>query len=111
MIVYLSWTNNTKAIAEIIQKYVGGDLATVELQTPYPENYTQTVDQVAKENASGYLPLLKTKIADIEKYDVIFFGFPTLGHAAASSTRCTGTIHSGEDSQSKYRNRMEQRRI
>ncbi|MBK0368683.1 flavodoxin [Flavobacterium agrisoli] len=79
LIVYLSRTNNTKAIAEMIQKYVDGDLAAVELQTPYPENYTQTVDQVAKENAAGYLPPLKTKIADIEKYDVIFFGFPTWG--------------------------------
>jgi flavodoxin len=79
LIVYLSRTNNTKAIAEIIQKYVGGDLAAIGLQTPYPENYAQTVDQVAKENASGYLPPLKTKIADIEKYDVVFFGFPTWG--------------------------------
>ena len=77
LIVYVSRTNNTKAIAEIIQKNVGGKLVALELQKPYPENYQQTVHQVVKENESGYLPPLKTKIDSIEKYDVVFLGFPT----------------------------------
>ena len=50
LIVYLSRTNNTKAIAEIIHKNVGGKLVALELQTPYPENYQATVQQVVKEN-------------------------------------------------------------
>ena len=79
LIVYLSRTKNTKAIAEIIQKNVGGDLLTIELEEPYPEDYQTTVDQVAKENETGYLPPLKTKIENIESYDVIFIGFPTWG--------------------------------
>jgi flavodoxin len=77
LIVYLSRTNNTKAIAEIIQKNVGGKLIALELQKPYPENYKATVQQVVDENASGYLPPLKTTIDSIEKYDIIFVGFPT----------------------------------
>lgn len=77
LIVYVSRTNNTKAIAEIIQKNVGGKLIALELQKPYPENYQQTVHQVVKENKSGYLPPLKTKIDSIETYDVVFVGFPT----------------------------------
>jgi flavodoxin len=77
LIVYLSRTNNTKAIAEIIHKNVGGKLVLLELQKPYPENYKATVQQVVKENETGYLPPLKTKIDSIEKYDVVFVGFPT----------------------------------
>ena len=77
LIVYLSRTNNTKAIAEIIQKNVGGNLTALELEKSYPENYKQTVQQVVDENASGYLPPLKTKIDSIGKYDVVFIGFPT----------------------------------
>lgn len=77
IIIYLSRTKNTKAIAEIIQKKVGGKLVALELEKPYPENYQAIVDQVAKENSSGYLPPLKTKIDSIEKYDIIFLGFPT----------------------------------
>src|SRR6478672_3725653 len=77
LIVYLSRTNNTKAIAEIIQRNVGGTLVALELEKPYPENYHETVQQVVKENETGYLPPLKTKIDSIEKYDFVFIGFPT----------------------------------
>jgi flavodoxin len=77
LIVYLSRTNNTKAVAEMIQKKVGGKLVALELEKPYPENYQATVQQVVKENETGYLPRLKTKIDSIEKYDVLFVGFPT----------------------------------
>ena len=79
LIVYLSRTNNTKAVAEMIQKNTGGTLVALELAKPYPENYKATVDQVANENETDYLPPLKTKIQDIEKYDVVFVGFPTWG--------------------------------
>jgi flavodoxin len=79
LIVYLSRTKNTKAIAEIIHENVGGTIAALELQNPYPEDYKQIVDQVAKENESGFLPPLKTKIDNIQQYDLVFAGFPTWG--------------------------------
>lgn len=78
LIVYLSRTNNTKAVAEMIQKEVGGDLVGVELVHPYPKNYDAIVKQVAEENESGFLPPLKTKVG-MDKYDTIFLGFPTWG--------------------------------
>ena len=77
LIVYLSRTKNTMAIAEIIQRNVGGTLIAIELEKPYPENYQQTVQQVVKENETGYLPPLKTKIDSMQNYDVVFLGFPT----------------------------------
>jgi len=79
LIVYLSRTNNTKTVAQIIQKKVGGKLVALELVTPYPENYKKIVDQVANENSTGFLPPLKTKIDSIEQYEVIYLGFPTWG--------------------------------
>lgn len=79
LIVYLSRTNNTKALADMIHKEVGGKLVELELENPYPENYRAIVAQVAKENESGFLPPLKTKITDLDQYDVVFLGFPTWG--------------------------------
>ena len=79
LIVYLSRTNNTKAIAEIIHKNVGGKLVALELEKPYPQNYQAIVQQVVNENETSYLPPLKTKIDSIEKYDVVFVCFPTWG--------------------------------
>lgn len=79
LIVYLTRTKNTKTVAQIIHKHIGGKLVELELQNPYPENYKAIVDQVAKENETGFLPPLKTKIDSIEKYDIVFIGFPTWG--------------------------------
>lgn len=79
LIVYLSRTNNTKAVAQIIHKEIGGDLVPVELITAYPLDYQSMVDQVARENERDYLPPLKTEIENINQYDIIFVGFPTWG--------------------------------
>lgn len=77
LIVYLSRTNNTKAIAEIIHENVGGTLIALELEKPYPENYHQTVQQVVNENETGYMPSLRTNIDSQQNYDIVFVGFPT----------------------------------
>lgn len=79
LIVYLSRTKNTKVLAEIIHRKVGGRLVGIELEKPYPAHYQTTVDQVAQENRTGYLPPLKTKIDSMDTYDVVFIGFPTWG--------------------------------
>jgi flavodoxin len=77
LIVYLTRTKNTKAIAELIQSYMGGRLVELELVTPYPEDYKTMVDEVVKENEKEFFPALKTKIDSIEKYDIVFIGAPT----------------------------------
>lgn len=78
LIVYLTRTGNTEAIAGMIQQKTGGDLISLELEKPYPKNYQATVKQVADENEREFLPPLKTKI-DVQKYQTIFLGFPTWG--------------------------------
>jgi len=52
------------------------------LQTPYPADYHATVQQVVRENETGYLPPVKRVIDKRvidgpDQYDVIFVGFPT----------------------------------
>lgn len=77
LITYLSRTNNTKAVAEIIHQHVGGTLVELELINPYPQDYQEIVAQVDQENESGFLPALKTKIENIDQYETVFIGFPT----------------------------------
>src|SRR5690348_10770039 len=79
LIVYLSRTRNTKAVAEMIQKEIGGNLVSLELLKPYPKDYNAIVDQVAKENETGYSPALKTELGSLDNYETIFIGFPTWG--------------------------------
>lgn len=77
LIVYLSRTGNTQAIAEMIHQEVGGDMVELKLETPYPEDYDKIVAQVDRENETGYLPPLKTEIENFGDYDMVFVGFPT----------------------------------
>jgi flavodoxin len=77
LIVYLSRTKNTEAVAEIINHEVGSNMVELTLQTPYPENYGAIVAQVDRENETGYLPPLKTRIENFQDYDIVFLGFPT----------------------------------
>jgi len=77
LIVYLTRTKNTQAVAQMIQKETGAEMVALELVNPYPQNNQAHVAQVVRENENGFLPPLKVKIDSIEKYDVIFVGFPT----------------------------------
>ena len=77
LILYLSRTGNTKALAEIIHNGVGGNIIGLQLKTPYLEDYQAIVAQVVRENETGYFPPLKTKIKNIQNYDTVFVGFPT----------------------------------
>lgn len=79
LIIFLSRTNNTKALAEIIHDQVGGTMVELELKNPYPEDYQAIVAQVARENETGFLPPLKTRIDNLDQIEVVFIGFPTWG--------------------------------
>ncbi|HYJ06784.1 MAG TPA: flavodoxin [Chthoniobacterales bacterium] len=77
LIVYLSRTKNTEAVARMIHGFTGGRMVAVELEIPYPDNYRAIVQQVDRENETDFLPPLKTKIEEIGKYQTVFVGFPT----------------------------------
>lgn len=77
LVLYLSRTKNTKAIAEMIHKRVGGDLVALELASPYPDDFWEAVRRVHRENDLNTLPHLKTTFTDIRQYDTVFVGFPT----------------------------------
>ena len=79
LIVYLSRSHNTEAVAKMIAAETDGELVAIELEKPYPDNYRATVGQVQRENESGYLPPLKTHIDHLAQYERIFAGFPTWG--------------------------------
>jgi flavodoxin len=77
LIVYLSRTKNTEAVARMIHGFTGGRMVAVELEKPYPRDYSAIVQQVDRENETGFLPPIKTKIEDIGNYQTVFVGFPT----------------------------------
>ena len=59
LILYYSYGGNTKRIAEMIQKEIGGDIVRMDTVVSYDGDYDTVVNQGQRENAKGYCPELK----------------------------------------------------
>lgn len=67
---------NTQYIAILIQKYTGGDLFRIEAKTPYPTEHRTLVDLAKEEQNRSARPALLHNVANLEKYDTVFLGYP-----------------------------------
>jgi flavodoxin len=76
LVAYFSRSGNTRVIANQIHESVGGDIFEIVTIVPYPSGYDEVVKQARKELDDGYRPELKTKVANVESYGVVFIGYP-----------------------------------
>ena len=76
LIVYYSYSGNTREIANQIKSASGGDIFEIIPASPYPSEYRAVVDQAKKEINAGFKPEIKGKVDKIRDYDVIFIGSP-----------------------------------
>ena len=76
LIVYYSYSGNTKQVAEAIHKIAGGDIFEIKAEGTYPQDYNEMVQQAKKEITDNFRPQLTTSIANIEKYNIVFLGSP-----------------------------------
>lgn len=84
LIVYYSISNeNTKRIAEQIQKATGADIARIETVKPYTGSYNAIVEQGQREVNRGYQPEIKPLRVNLSDYDVIAVGTPTWWYTMA----------------------------
>ncbi|WP_165072159.1 flavodoxin [Desulfovibrio sp. ZJ200] len=87
LIVFYSRSGNTRALARQLQTLTRGELVELETVQPYPEEYRALTEQARRELASGFKPPLKTKINNIQAYDVIFVGSPNWWGTVAAPVR------------------------
>lgn len=87
LVAYFSYSGNTKAVAEKIQKLTGGDILEIILENPYPTGYNEVVAQAKKEKAENFMPELKTETQDLSKYDMIFVGTPVWWYTMAAPVK------------------------
>ena len=77
LVIYFTWSGNTEALAQEIQRQTGSDIFKIETAEPYPSDYNTTVDQAREELNRGARPVLKTaKVDNLADYDFIFIGVP-----------------------------------
>ena len=78
LVVYWTWseTHNTKIVAEMLQEKTGGDLALIELVTPYPTDFGGAAQAGQRDKAQPNAPAIKALGVDVSKYDPIYVGTP-----------------------------------
>jgi flavodoxin len=76
LIVYYSWSGNTKMMANEIKSIVGGDMFEIIPAEPYPDDYMMCVEQAAREMKNNFRPKIVGTVKDFKKYDMIFVGSP-----------------------------------
>ena len=75
LVAYFSWSGNTRNLAHQVQELTGGDLFEIETVKAYPEKYRCT-EYAKKEKEADARPALKSKVKDMDAYDVVYVGFP-----------------------------------
>jgi flavodoxin len=73
---YFSHSGNTREIAHLIHEGIGGDIFEIISVDPYPGDYQEVVELARKELSRDYRPRLKTKVENMDLYNVVFIGYP-----------------------------------
>ncbi|MDR1367291.1 MAG: flavodoxin [Candidatus Accumulibacter sp.] len=76
LVLYYSWSGNTKIIATQISQKVGGDMVELDLVKPYSRNYNTCTDEAKRDQEQNARPELKTTLPNLAQYDVIYLGYP-----------------------------------
>lgn len=67
---------NTEVVAEIIQKFIGGELFEIGTVKDYPADYTECTQVAKVEIQQKSRPELKNYLASLDDYNKIFLGYP-----------------------------------
>ena len=76
LVLYYSQTSNTKMVAEEIAKKLNADIEEIVAVNPYDGDFKATIERCMKEREEGVIPEIKPIKSKIQKYDVIFIGYP-----------------------------------
>lgn len=67
---------NTEIIAEMISEKTGAKLFKIEPEKPYAAEYAICIEEAKNDLRQNARPQIKDFPMDIEKYDIIYLGYP-----------------------------------
>lgn len=87
LIVFFSYSNNTRMIANKIQSQLKCDILEIKPTVPYSKDYNTVVNDEQNSEASNHLPEIKELNLDLNKYDTIILGTPVWWYRPAPVIR------------------------
>lgn len=76
LVVYYSYTGNTRKIASIIKDKLNCDVLELEPLTPFSEDYDEVVDEYQNNSIDNKEVAIKDINVDLNNYDEIIIGTP-----------------------------------
>ncbi len=76
LVAYFSHSGNTRVNTTQIHERTGGVIFEFVAVDPYPSDYDEVLEQARKERKEKYAPRLKTRVENVETYNVVFVGYP-----------------------------------
>ena len=87
LIVYYSYTGNTKKISESSQKKLGCDILEIKPVVPYSTDYQTVVDEEQNNESAMKTPEIEKIDKDLSNYDEIIVGTPVWWYTTAPVIR------------------------
>ena len=84
LIIYYSFSGNTKHIAEKLREKTGGDVFQIETVKTYPSEYSALTEEAKRELQTNDLPALKKGPPNMSSYDLILVGGPVWWYTVAT---------------------------
>lgn len=76
IIVFYSWSGNTRSIAQEISRQTGFQAVELELERPYSTDYSTCLEEAQRDQNAQARPALVTRIDDLDRYDTVLVGYP-----------------------------------
>ncbi|MBR3312685.1 MAG: hypothetical protein IKG18_00955 [Atopobiaceae bacterium] len=76
MVVYFSWSGNTRSMAERIARASGADVWELVPEEPYPEDYDACTDEALAEQRAGTLRAYQGDVDGWDSVETVFLGYP-----------------------------------
>ncbi|WP_338208439.1 flavodoxin [Lactiplantibacillus paraxiangfangensis] len=76
IVIYMTHTGNTEAVAKTIQKQVGADIYHLQTKEKYPTSYQKMLKVARSEQKQNARPQLAGKLPNLKGYHYIFLGYP-----------------------------------
>lgn len=76
LVVYFSWSGNTRSVAEEIEAQTGADVFEIVPAEPYTDDYDTLLEIAQEEQAAEARPEIADSVENWEDYEVIYLGYP-----------------------------------
>ena len=76
LVLFYSWSGNTRRAARIISKKAGAELAELQPVTPYPPDRPTALRRAEQERRERTFPALRPLSTDWRRYETVFLGTP-----------------------------------